>query len=502
MVNDIWAIAWPILKAIIEKMPPEDIFLAILIYIAIVSISRGFLKKIFPIKTKGNPFSEAWGLIVDVITLVGPLAGSYYFLVEKFPQLEEVVEFILDTEGIEETVIVWGKILLVTSVAFGLARWLIYRISVLFQRQFEGHIIPLTLIRVAEGLGFTLTVMWVPFFAFSLLLSGEEINVATGDPLAKPPNVIEEVWTHVESGVSKARNNGTDCSPYLIYSLKLYETSVNICTELNEDNPRPNKCASYAGAVGMMQFLPETFERNAKRHGIDGSPWNPTDAVEVACYFIAEEVKISLDQSEEEFVQEFSSKGLIWNADPIGAALVYNRALKFRRWAQEEIQDPENPNPEPEPAPKPKPEPEPEPNPPPKVDGYLWPAPKKSFVTFAWGAQMSYGVHNGIDIVLSGFPPFKVVALADGKARYWDGGGCNAGVIDLRLKNGETFQYVHMSWKGSEIYIPTNGTWVSVKQGETLGWIHNGTTSCSDGPHLHLMRMSGAWIGVKEFIRP
>lgn len=501
MVADLWAIAWPILKEVLKKVSQEDFIIAIILYVAILIFSRKLLKRIFPFRAKGNPFTEAWSLIVDVITVVGPLVGPYYFLVSKFPILEGIVEFVLDTDGIVETLIVWGKILLVTSVFFGISRWLIHKVSVLIQRQLQGHFFPLSLVRVAEGMGFVLTAMLVPFFAASLLRSGQEVSgVSQGDPSSKPPSVIKEVWDYIEEGVGRAQSNGVACSPYLIYSLKLYETSINICTELDEDTPRPNKCASYAGAVGMMQFLPETFERNAKRHSVKGSPWNPTDAVEVACYFIAEEVKISLEQTEEEFVEEFSSKGLVWNMDPDGAAVVYKRALKFRKWALEDASDPKQPVPEPKPTPKPDPKPDPK-TPPQKVDGYLWPAPKKSYVSFAWGAQMSYGVHNGLDIVLAGFPPFKVVALADGKARYWDGGSCNAGVINFQVKGGETFQYVHMSLQKDEIFIPTNGTWVSVKQGDELGWIHNGTTSCSDGPHLHLMRISGAWIGVKEFIR-
>lgn len=510
MESKIWAILWPALKFLWEELfELEDQAILVVIFILSYMVTVRIINSFKPQYKRGSFISEIVHVYVSVTIFLVPLVAVLFWLSKEYPLLEDVFSFISKEFDLQERGISWMKVFFIAVVFLAAQRLVISKLSLVLQKlliNFPLGEFLMAFVLVAEGLLYFASAVFMPMNMIVLAQEAEIILVEKNDETPKPPGVeiSQEIWDAISTGVERAKVNGVNCNPYLMLSIKMYETWTNICTPEDEGLPRPNKCASYAGALGIMQFLPETFQRNAKRHGVTGSLWDPPIAVEVACYFTVEEVNISLDQPIEEFIEEFSSKDLVWNADPSGAETVYNRAKKFERWA-EESQEPEEPEPEdpPSPSPNPSPSPSPSPEPPPeKVDGYLWPAPKKSYVSFAWGVPMSYGSnHNGIDIVLLGFPPFKVVALADGKARYWNGGACNAGVIDLQLKNGETFQYVHMSLKKGEIEIPTNGSWVSVEQGQVLGWIHNGTTSCSDGPHLHLMRMNKTWIGAKEFIR-
>jgi murein DD-endopeptidase MepM/ murein hydrolase activator NlpD len=224
--------------------------------------------------------------------------------------------------------------------------------------------------------------------------------------------------------------------------------------------------------------MPETFKRNAERHNIEGSLWNPAIAAEVACYFINDEVNISLSQLRDVFIGEFSSIGFVWNRDPGGARVVYDRANQLREDALSQLPETDS------------------------FKGYLWPGPEDSFLWYKWGIQMWYGsFHNGIDVAIPGLKTFDVLAISTGVARYYDGGSCNMGVIHFKSIKNEEFYYVHMSAEPSDIYIPTNGSWVPVLTGQKLGRIHEGDTTCSIGSHLHFMYTDGRYIGEEMFNR-
>ena len=135
-------------------------------------------------------------------------------------------------------------------------------------------------------------------FGLSLYKQVDPYPVVIYDVIIRPPEANKQVWEYIEEGVFNAHENGVDCNPYLLYSLKIYETGSTVCTPIWSLRPRPNECASYAGALGMWQFLPETFSRNADRYGVKGNLWKPEVAAEVACYFINDEVQISLSQTE------------------------------------------------------------------------------------------------------------------------------------------------------------------------------------------------------------
>lgn len=488
-IEKILGIIWPIIQEIFKAFSLEEYLKIIGIYILTFIVLRLLVDGLKPTKIIGNFFSEVLDIFLEISVFLIPLATIIKVIEKDFPMLTQLVSFLLDKSGFADTLLFWFKILILICVVYAFQKVVIHFLSITLQRFFRDlpfSQVVLPSIRVAEGILFMMTTIMLPFWFLYFANQLEEKPVVLSSALGKPEGVIDEVWGYIEEGRARAQENGVSCDPYLGYSLKEYETGNNICTEKDANLARPNQCASYAGALGMCQFLPETYARNAARHGVTESLWNPSAAFEVMCYFVADEVNISLDQTKEEFVNEFSTKGFIWNADPAGAAKVYDRAIELRASAgkviEEEIENP--------------------PTEYPSVNGYLWPGPEGSYLWYQWGIPMWYGhIHNGIDIAMNGLPAFKAVALADGEASYRDGGDCNAGIITLRTNSGEVFLYVHMTWDTSRIFIPTNGEWVNVQQGQPLGWIHNGNTTCSIGSHLHLMRSSGAYIGQEEFKR-
>jgi hypothetical protein len=480
-IIDLWAIIWPIIKSIFKVLGIWDILEIMLIYIVVYILVSKILKGILPRKHRGNMFMEALHLFVDVFIIISPFIGVYHWLKGKIPLVVQLASYVVRLTELDELVNTIMKVFLVCMIAFGVARGIINLVSLILQKfaielPYIGDVI-VALIRVAESMFFVLTVLWLPFFGLSFFKQVDPYPVIIYDAIIRPPEANEEIWRNIEEGVQKAHENGVECDPYLLYSLKIYETGNNICTQIYEYLPRPNECVSIAGCLGDMQFDPETYWRNATRYNVEDSLWEPPVAVEVGCYFINDEVKISLAQTRNVFIRNFAYDGLIWNRDPAGAGEVYDRAIALRKEAFENSE-------------------------PPKVTSgeYLWPAPKDAFVWYPWGVDMWYGKsHNGIDIAMSGLPAFKVHALDNGNARYWDGGSCNAGVITLQTSQGDEFHYVHMEWDTSKIAIPTDGEWHSVKKGQTLGWILDGDTSCSRGNHLHLMFKDGRYISGEMF---
>lgn len=485
-VEQLWPIIWPVIKQVWNSMSDRDVAIAVSIYLLCWLLISSLLKSIAPTKVRGNFFSEALYLVIDIVSFLLPWYVVYIVLRETFPLLGELISFLIDARGLRETLLVWGKVIVVNVVIFGLSRWAIYRLSLLVQRivvELPLKDLLVGIVLVCEGIMFMVTTLLLPLFTLSL---AKEVGVyspplAKSTPLGKPEEVNTTVWSYVEAGVKRARANGVACDPYLNLALKEYETGSNVCTQEDESTPRPNSCASYAGALGMFQFLPGTFERNAQRHGVTGSLWNPEVASEVACYFIQDEVNISLEQSREVFIEEFSSVGFVWNMDPLGAGKVYDRAIALRDSAVDSIEG-ENQTPPQEY----------------ESNGYLWPGPLDAVVSFEWGVPMWYGSnHNGLDFYSGS--PFIAKAIENGMARYWDGGDCNAGVITLVTDEGEEFHYVHMELNPELIVLPTTGDWVPVVRGQNLGWILDGTTSCSNVPHLHLMRSDGAFLSQGDF---
>lgn len=484
--EELWPIIWPILTQVWNSMSNRDVAIAVSLYLICWFVISSFLKRIAPTKVRGSIFSEALYLIIDIVSFSIPWYIVYLVLRKTFPMLGELISFLLDMRGLGETSLVWGKVLLVSVVFFGISRWAIYKLSLLIQRfaiELPLSDMLISIVRVCEGLMLMVTVILLPLFTLTL---AKEVGVydpplAKATPLGKPEEVNTTVWSYVEAGVKRARANGIACDPYLNLALKEYETGNNVCTLEDESLPRPNSCASYAGALGMFQFMPETFERNAQRYGVTGSMWNPEIASEVACYFIHDEVNISLEQSRGVFVGEFSSKGFVWNRDPSGAGKVYDRAIALRDSAMDSMKWRSL-------------------TPPQEYEskGYLWPASSDAYVSFEWGVPMWYGSnHNGLDFY-SGYP-FVAKAIGNGMARYWDGGDCNAGVITLVTDEGEKFHYVHMELDPELILLSTTGEWVPVVRGQDLGWILDGTTSCSNGPHLHLMHGDGSFMSQGWF---
>jgi hypothetical protein len=182
------------------------------------------------------------------------------------------------------------------------------------------------------GVGIFVVILLIVLASGAVQSNGTEPeSTSTPKEYIVPEGVDIQVWEVIIEGVYKAGTNGVECDPYILYALQEGLTSPAVfCDETWEDKERPNDCASYAGALGMWQFLPETFMRNAKRHNIEGSLWNPNVAAEVACYFIHDEVHIDLEQPQAEFVDEFARIGGVWNTSSSFAAVVYERGNQLK----------------------------------------------------------------------------------------------------------------------------------------------------------------------------
>lgn len=485
---DIWAIIWPVLKQVWGRMDLQEQAVTVGVFLLICFLATKILNIFKPEYRRGAFFSEVINILWGTVTLLTPLFILGFWLSKEHPLLSEAFSFVAKEFSLEERMFSWLEIFLFATIFVALQRFLISKISLLLQRVFLnlpfGRVV-IAFVLVAEGLLFLASAITLPMTIIVFAKEAEMISVAQAQPNIKPPevDVSQEVWDAITTGVGRAQANGVACNPYLILAIKKYETGSSLCDASMSES---RSCVSSAGCLGMMQFSPETCQRNANRRGVTCDVWDPAQSVEVACYAIADEMSFSLEQSREEFIKEFSSEGFVWNADALGAGVVYDRAKAFEQDALASI-------------------PEFVANPPEfsgnhNSEGYIWPAPAGSYVSYAWGASMWYGkTHNGMDIILSGIPPFEVVAVSDGQARYWVGDSCDAGVITLQTNAGDPFHYVHMELDTGKIDIPTDGSWVDVRQGQVLGWILNGTTSCSDGPHLHLMSTDGTYIGAKEF---
>jgi hypothetical protein len=457
----------------------------VLLYIFIYVLLYKMVVSLIPWEKKGRFIDRLVFPLTGILILFVPPILIYRYLKEEYPILMELASFIVELVDLDDLVRALALSIFMAVLYYAIATF-IWNLISLALRWFFGDL-PLLgpilerLIIGLEVLAILSTLLVVPVYAISVFKEVDPYPVVISDPIVIPPGVDENVWEVIATGVRNAQANGVNCSPYLLQSLKIYETGTNFCDESWEGKSRPNGCASYAGALGMFQFLPETFARNAKRHGIEGSLWNPTVAAEVACYFIADEVKISLNQSRDVFVGEFSSIGFVWNKDPSGAGVVYDRAIKLREDAMSQAIEEDDEN-----YPK----------------GYIWPGPDNSYLWYEWGVQMWYGsYHNGIDIAVPGLGVFDVRAISNGTARYYDGGPCNMGIIHFKSVSHEQFYYVHMTTDESKIYIKTDGSWVPVFKGQKLGQIHSGDTTCSRGSHLHFMYTDGRRMNPDIFNR-
>lgn len=481
-IYNLLAITWPIISQVFKLMRLEEKFISLIIFIFFYILVVNIFITIFPRDDKKRFLDNIIFPLIRIYLMILPLVLVYQYLKGSHPILVQLVEFIANFFTIDELIEAICLSIVMTAIFYALARFFWHSISMFLQYMLgDIPVIGPFLLRVIIGmevLAILATYLTLPVFAMSFFKGIDPYPLSLREPIVMPPGVDEEVWEVIEKAVNKSLENGVNCSPYLLYSLKIYETGENYCDEAWEYVARPNACASNAGALGMWQFLPETFSRNANRHNVQGSLWNPEVAAEVACYFMADEVNISLNQTKEEFVEEFASTGLIWNADPYGAGVVYDRAVELRNSAFESPPNPVYPS------------------------GYVWPGPENTYVWYPWGDVMWYGqYHNGIDIGTFDGQVFDVKAISSGMARYYYQDECNRGVIHFIASSHEQFYYVHMSEDPSKIYIKTDGSWVAVDKGQTLGQIHEGNTSCSIGSHLHLMYTDGRYIGEEMFER-
>jgi hypothetical protein len=520
MRSSIWKevldLVWPVLRQeVLKKMTGNETLLALLFFLACILLINLILRHWLGNRDyePGSFQSEFIKLLSGIIAFVVPVVLLYWQAEKRYPILTALFEQVIELTGLDAKVRVWVTIIILGVGLTAFERVGIYLVFSIFQRAVSfvpGREIWVEIVVLIEVIFYSVSTFMLP--ANIILIAEQAGEWNRPHPLLdqrmnypRPDGVPVVIWNDITEGLARARQNGAVCDPYLHVAFKEYETRYYRC---GTNMTGMRECVSSVGCLGAFQFAPETFATYAERYGVADRVdiWNPSDSAEVACYAMQPEgMNISLEMSEEEFVYsashvpQVSGENYVWNADPKGMRRVYARALELHAKYDveasltEETMQGNNSLPTisnslfefgg-------------------RVDGLLWPAPAGSYVTFQYGVEMSNGwIHNGIDIVLSGFPPYKVVALADGKVRYWNGGDCNAGVIDLQTADGETFQYVHMELDPSKIFIPVTGAWVEVSQGQELGWILDRRTTCSDGPHLHIMRIGGGPLYEAEFTK-
>jgi murein DD-endopeptidase MepM/ murein hydrolase activator NlpD len=201
-----------------------------------------------------------------------------------------------------------------------------------------------------------------------------------------------------------------------------------------------NVAVSDAGAVGLMQFMPATFEQYKQDGDNDGvyDPYNPWDAIYSAANML---------------------KAGGFSVDPRGAIFKYNHA----NWYVNKIMDfaaqyssmalP--------------------------VGGGLWPLPaqhiriESGYGTRSHPIRQRYHFHDGIDIPAPEGTP--VFAVQDGNVD-WNREKGEYGLCVVLNHGGNRTLYAHLS--GIAV---RNGE--KVKAGQTIGFV--GSTGLSTGPHLH-----------------
>jgi murein DD-endopeptidase MepM/ murein hydrolase activator NlpD len=201
-----------------------------------------------------------------------------------------------------------------------------------------------------------------------------------------------------------------------------------------------NVAVSEAGAIGLMQFMPATFEQYKQDGDSDGvyDPHNPRDAIYSAANML---------------------KAGGFSMDPRGAIFNYNHA----NWYVNKIMDfaaqyssmviP--------------------------VGSGLWPLPaqhiriESGYGTRRHPIRQRYHFHDGIDIPAPGGTPVK--AVQDGRVD-WDREKGEYGLCVVLDHGGCRSLYAHLS--GVTV---KNGD--VVKAGQVIGYV--GSTGLSTGPHLH-----------------
>jgi len=201
-----------------------------------------------------------------------------------------------------------------------------------------------------------------------------------------------------------------------------------------------NVAVSDAGAVGLMQFMPSTFEQYKQDGDNDGvcDPHNPWDAIYSAANML---------------------KAGGFSVDPRGAIFKYNHA----NWYVNKIMDfaaqystmvlP--------------------------VGNGLWPLPaqyiriESGYGTRRHPIRQRYHFHDGIDIPAP--EGTSVFAVQDGNVD-WNREKGDYGLCVVLNHGGNRTLYAHLS--GIAV---RNGE--KVKAGQTIGFV--GSTGLSTGPHLH-----------------
>lgn len=123
---------------------------------------------------------------------------------------------------------------------------------------------------------------------------------------------------------------------------------------------------------------------------------------------------------------------------------------------------------------------------------------KNCVVTCVYGMRThpvtgEYKLHNGVDLVGSGYTLAHITAHTGGVVEYAGYNSVLGYHVNVRLSNGDMMQYNHMT---AALQVRTGDT---VEQGQLLGTM--GSTGYSTGAHLHFgIQRNGTWIDPEPYL--
>lgn len=124
---------------------------------------------------------------------------------------------------------------------------------------------------------------------------------------------------------------------------------------------------------------------------------------------------------------------------------------------------------------------------------------KNCVVTCVYGMRKHpitgvYSLHNGVDIVGSGYTLAHITTHTKGTVEYAGYNSVLGYHVNVRLSNGDMMQYNHMT---KALQVAAGDT---VARGQIIGTM--GSTGSSTGAHLHfgIQRSNGEWIDPEPYL--
>lgn len=270
---DIWAILWPVFKQIWEMMGMDQKAISIGVFLLSWLLTVTILNSLKPAYKQGAIISEVLHLLWGAFVFLLPFFAVGWWLSQEYPLMAEAVSFVASKFSWQERLVAWWEIYLVAVFWVALQRFLIHKISILLQQvvieiPMIGSII-IVFVLVAENLMFFASGLSLPITMIVLAKDrGVLVPLAQEFPTIQPEGVAlaPGVWEAIEEGVGRARVNGVSCNPYLMLSLKEYETGRNVLATAYEICSVPEVRVSLAGDIENPETLYSVYIEYRKRY--------------------------------------------------------------------------------------------------------------------------------------------------------------------------------------------------------------------------------------------